>query len=67
MHFFQSYSLEEDISKIAFWENINLKSSSESSGPSEELFKPSIICLITFFQYIYTILKIFMDNSFHLY
>ena len=43
MHFFQSYSLEEDISKIAFWENINIKSSSESSGLSEELFKPSII------------------------
>ena len=46
-------------SKIVFSENINfialIYSSSESSEPSEQLPKLSIICLITFFLNVFTV------------
>ena len=42
-------------------------SSSESSEQSEKLSKSSIICLISFFKCICTLLKIIVNNSFHLY
>ena len=38
-----------------------------SSESSEEDSNPSIICLTTFFQYIYTLLKLLVDNSFNPY
>ena len=55
-------------SKIILSKKINfvslIYSSSESS---EELSKSSTMCLTTFFQYIYLLLKKLGDNSFHLF
>ena len=62
---FQSCSLKNYIFKIIFSKNINfitlIYTSSESSGG---LSKSSIICLTTFSQYIYILLK--ADNNCHL-
>ena len=61
---FQSCSLKNYIFKIIFSKNINfitlIYTSSESSG---ELSKSSIICLTTFSQYIYILLKTLADNN----
>ena len=68
--FFENHSLKEDAFEIAFSKK-NLTalifSSSEPSESSGELSKSSIISLTTFFSMYLTILKILVNNSFHLY
>ena len=43
--------------------------SSDKSESSEEIYRSSVICLVTFFifQCIYILLKTLFDNSFHLF
>ena len=53
-------------SKIKFSKFFSIKTLLESTESSKELYKSSMICLITFFS-IYLQLKILVDNSFHLY
>ena len=62
----QNCSLKNTFSKIKFSKFFSIKTLLESTESSKELYKSSMICLITFFS-IYLQLKILMDNSFHLY